>query len=42
LLAEGIISEIPDRRLDDKEETYEPITLGGKPVSELILENREQ
>jgi hypothetical protein len=42
LLAEGLISEIPDRLPDDEEETYEPITVGGTPVSEMILENREQ
>jgi hypothetical protein len=42
LLAEGIISEIPERLPDDEEETYEPITVKGKPVSEIILENREQ
>ena len=42
LLAEGIISEIPERLLDDEEETYEPISANGKPLSEIILENREQ
>lgn len=42
LLAEGIISEIPARLPDAEEETYEPITVKGKPVSEIILENREQ
>jgi tetratricopeptide (TPR) repeat protein len=42
LLAEGVISEIPDRSPDDEEETYEPITVKGNPLSEMILENREK
>jgi hypothetical protein len=42
LLAEGVISEIPNRSPDDEEETYEPITVKGNPLSEMILENREQ
>ena len=42
LLDEGVISCIPERRLDDEEETYEPVTVAGQPLSEMILESREQ
>lgn len=42
LLAKGVISEIPARLPDGEEETYKPITVKGKPLSEIILENREQ
>lgn len=42
LLTEGIISEIPNRLFDDEAETYDPISVKGKPLSEIILENREQ
>ena len=42
LLAKGIISEIPKRVPDDEEENYEPITVKGQPLSEVILENRKQ
>ena len=40
LLAEGIVSEIPARLPDDEEETYEPIEVPGKPLSETIIEER--
>ena len=41
LLAKGLISEIPKRSKDKDEETYEPIEVIGKPLSETILEERE-
>ena len=41
LLAKGLISEIPKRAKDRKEETYAPVELNGKPLSETILEERE-
>ena len=40
LLAKGIISEIPPRVPDDEEETFEPIEVPGKPLSETIIEER--
>lgn len=40
LLAKGLISEIPKRSKDKEEETYEPIEIIGKPLSETILEER--
>ncbi|HLG16062.1 MAG TPA: hypothetical protein VJH03_16385 [Blastocatellia bacterium] len=40
LLAEGTISKIPARLPDDEEETYEPIDVPGKPLSETIIEER--
>ena len=40
LLNEGIISEIPSRAPDDEEETYQPIDVPGKPLSETIIEER--
>lgn len=40
LLTEGIVSEIPPRLPDDEEETYEPIDVPGKPLSETIIEER--
>ncbi len=40
LLAQGVISNIPTRLLDDEEETYEPIEVTGKPLSEAIIEER--
>ena len=40
LLAKGIISEIPKRVIDDEEESYEPIEVPGKPLSETIIEER--
>jgi hypothetical protein len=40
LLSEGIISEIPARLPDDEEETYEPVEVPGKPLSETIIEER--
>lgn len=41
LLAKGLISEIPKRSKDKDEETFEPIEIIGKPLSETILEERE-
>ena len=41
LLAKGLISEIPKRLKDKEEESYEPIEVKGKPLSETILEERE-
>ena len=40
LHAKGIISEIPPRVPDDEEETFEPIEVPGKPLSETIIEER--
>ena len=40
ILAKGIISEIPPRVPDDEEETFEPIEVPGKPLSETIFEER--
>lgn len=40
LLAEGTISKIPALLPDDEEETYEPIDVPGKPLSETIIEER--
>ena len=40
LLAKGLISEIPKRNQDKDEESYEPIEVIGKPLSETILEER--
>lgn len=40
LLAKGIISQIPPRLPDDEEETFEPIKVSGKPLSETIIEER--
>ncbi len=41
LLAKGLISEIPKRSKDKEEETYSPVEVIGKPLSETILEERE-
>ena len=41
LLAKGLISEIPKRSKDKEEETYAPVEVIGKPLSETILEERE-
>lgn len=41
LLVKGLISEIPQRAPDREEETYVPVKLSGKPLSETILEERE-
>ena len=41
LLAKGLISEIPKRVKDKEEETYAPVKVTGKPLSETILEERE-
>lgn len=40
LLAKGIISEIPPRVPDVEEESFEPIEVPGKPLSETIIEER--
>lgn len=40
LLAKGLISEIPQRGGDSEEETYTPVEVTGKPLSETILEDR--
>ena len=40
LLAKGLISEIPKRSKDKEEETYAPVEVIGKPLSETILEER--
>ena len=40
LVAEGIVSEIPACLPDDEEETYEPIEVPGKTLSETIIEER--
>lgn len=40
LLAEGTISKIPALLADDEEETYEPIDVPGRPLSETIIEER--
>lgn len=41
LLAKGLISEIPLRSADEDEDSYQPIKVSGKPLSETILEERE-
>jgi len=41
LLAKNLISEIPPRLKDDDEETFQPIKVSGKPLSETILEDRK-
>ena len=41
LLAKGLISEIPPRAADEDEETFQPIKINGKPLSETVLEERE-
>ncbi len=41
LLAKGLISEIPPRSTDNEEETFAPVKVDGKPLSETILEERE-
>lgn len=40
LRAKGIISEIPQRLPDDEEETYEPVEITGKSLSEIVIEER--
>lgn len=40
LLAQGIISRIPQRLPDEEEETYEPVETTGQPLSETIIEER--
>jgi len=40
LLAKELISEIPGRLEDEEEETYTPIEVSGKPLSDTILEER--
>lgn len=41
LLSNGLISEIPPRSKDEEEETFQPIKISGKPLSETVLEERE-
>ncbi len=41
LLAKGLISEIPPRLKDNEEETFQPLKISGKPLSETVLEERE-
>lgn len=41
LLAKGLIGFVPQRVPDDEEESYVPIEVIGKPLSETILEERE-
>jgi hypothetical protein len=41
LLAKGLISEIPPRSKDKEEETFQPLKVSGKPLSETVLEERE-
>ncbi len=41
LFAKGLISEIPKRSKDKEEETYSPVEIIGKPLSETILEERQ-
>lgn len=41
LLAKGLISEIPSRLKDKEEESFQPIKISGKPLSETVLEERE-
>lgn len=38
LLAKGIISEIPPRW--DEDDDFEPIEIGGEPLSEMIIRER--
>lgn len=40
LLAKGIIGKVPERLPDNEEESYEPIEITGKPLSETIIEER--
>jgi len=40
MLAEGIISEIPEGWDKPDGEDFEPIEIKGKPLSEIILEDR--
>lgn len=40
LLAEGVISEIPEGWDQSDGENFEPIEIKGKPLSETILEDR--
>ena len=37
-LEQGLISSIPDHEIDEEE--FEPINVLGKPVSEIIIEDR--
>lgn len=41
LLTEGLISEIPGRRVDEEEIEFVPVAVSGKALSETILEDRE-
>ncbi len=40
LLAKGVISQIPPRWNDDEEDSFEPVEISGKPLSETIIEDR--
>ncbi|MGI8787567.1 MAG: hypothetical protein ACR2HG_07400 [Pyrinomonadaceae bacterium] len=41
LLAEGVISEIPDfENYTDQDDDFEPIEIEGEPVSEIIIKER--
>ena len=39
MLAEGLISHIPER-ITDEEDDFEPVEIKGKPLSETVLEDR--
>ncbi len=39
MLAEGMISRIPEK-ITDEQDDFEPIKIKGKPISETILEDR--
>lgn len=41
LLAKGLISEIPPRTADKDEDSYQPIKISGKPISETVIKERE-
>ncbi len=40
LLAKGVISQIPPRWNDDEEDSFEPVKISGRPLSETIIEDR--
>lgn len=40
MLAEGLISRIPEGVLDEEEDDFEPIEIEGRPFSETLLEDR--
>jgi hypothetical protein len=41
LLTKNLISEIPPRLKDKEEETFLPLKISGRPLSETVLEERE-